>query len=74
MKVNIFSQYTLHKQHFEVIIQYYILWTQLIPQSPKFKRVSLNETPEFPFWGLNIFVDFDLTNSNKMENGNKLKK
>ena len=22
--------------------------------SPKFKRVSLNETPEFPFWGLNI--------------------
>ena len=28
-------------------------------QSPKFKRVSLNETPEFPFWGLNICVDFD---------------
>ena len=27
--------------------------------SPKFKRVSLNETPEFPFWGLNICVDFD---------------
>ena len=23
-------------------------------QSPKFKRVSLNETLEFPFWGLNI--------------------
>jgi len=22
--------------------------------SPKFKRVSLNETPEFPFWGFNI--------------------
>ena len=21
---------------------------------------ELNETPEFPFWGLNICVDFDL--------------
>ena len=31
--------------------------------SPKFKRVSLNETLEFPFWGLNICVDFDLRNS-----------
>ena len=30
-------------------------------QSPKFKRVSLNETPEFPFWGLNICVDYDLS-------------
>ena len=28
-------------------------------QSPKFKRVSLNKTREFPFWGLNIYVDFD---------------
>ena len=27
--------------------------------SPKFKRVSLNETPEF-------YVDFDLTDSNKI--------
>jgi len=43
-------------------------------QSPKFKRVSLNETPEFPFWGLNICVDFDLRDSKKMENINKLKK
>ena len=25
-------------------------------QSPKFKRVSLDETPEFPFWGLNIVI------------------
>ncbi len=30
------------------------------PKSPKFKRVSLNKTPEFPSWGLNICVDFDL--------------
>ena len=30
------------------------------PQSPKFKRVSLNETLEFPLWGLSISVDFDL--------------
>jgi len=37
-------------------------------QSPKFKRVSLNKTREFPFWGLNIYVDFDLRNSKKMEN------
>ena len=28
--------------------------------SPKFKGVSLNETPEFPVWGLNICVDFHL--------------
>ena len=33
-------------------------------QSPKLKRVSLDETPEFPFWGLNIHVDFDLRDSN----------
>jgi len=43
-------------------------------QSPKFKRVLLNETPEFPFWGLNICVDFDLRDSKKMENINKVKK
>ena len=42
--------------------------------SPKFKRVSLNETPEFPSWSLNICVDFDLRDSKKMENINKLKK
>ena len=41
-------------------------------QSPKFKRVSLNETLEFPFWGLNICVDFDLRNSQQMENMKKL--
>ena len=40
--------------------------------SPKFKRVSLNETPEFPSWGLNICVDFDLRDSKKMENMKKL--
>ena len=43
-------------------------------QSPKFKRVSLNETPEFPFWGLKICVDFDLRDLKKIENINKLKK
>ena len=37
----------------------------MVRQSPKFKRVSLNETPEFPFWGLNICVDFDLKDSKK---------
>ena len=42
--------------------------------SPKFKRVSLNETPEFPFWGLQFCVDFDLRDSKKIENINKLKK
>ena len=42
-----------------------LLSTVYIPQSPKFKRVSLNETPELPFWGLNICVDFDLRNSGK---------
>ena len=34
-------------------------------QSSKFKRVSLNETLEFPFWGLHICVDFDLRDSKK---------
>ena len=33
-----------------------------VQQTPKFKRVSLNETPEFPFWGLGNCVDFDLRN------------
>ena len=32
--------------------------------SPKFKRVLLlNKTPEFPFRGLNICVDFNLRDS-----------
>ena len=38
---------------------------QCTPQSLKFKRVSLNETPKFPFWGLNTCVDFDLRESEK---------
>ena len=44
------------------------------PQSPKFKRVLLNETPKFPFWGLNISVDFDLRAFKKMENMKKVNK
>ena len=40
------------------------------PLSSKFKRVSLKETHEFPFWGLNICVDFDIRDSKKMENIN----
>ena len=44
------------------------------PQSPKFKRVSLNETLEFPVWGLNICVDFDLSDSKIIENMKKLNK
>ena len=43
-------------------------------QSPKFKRVSLKKTPELPSWGLNICVDFDLRESKKIENINKLNK
>ena len=43
-------------------------------QSPKFKRVLLNETPKFPFWGLNICVDFDLRGFKKMENMKKVNK
>ena len=39
----------------------------------RFKRASLNETPQFPFWGLNICVHLDLWDSKKMENINKLK-
>ena len=40
-------------------------------QSPKFKRVSLDKTAEFIFWGLTICVDFD---SKKIEIINKLNK
>jgi len=43
-------------------------------QSPKFKRVSLMETPEFPFWCHNICVDFDLGDFKIMENMKKLNK
>ena len=38
---------------------------QFWAQSPKFKRGSLNETLEFPFWGLKFCVDFDLRDSKK---------
>ena len=55
------SNFTIFKKYFK-------------PQSPKFKRVSLNETPEFPFWGLHIFVDFDLRDLKKIENMNNLNK
>ena len=48
--------------------------TILIPLSLKFKRVSLDKTPEFSFWCLNICVDFDLRDSKKIENINKLNK
>ena len=43
-------------------------------QSPKFKRVSLDKTPKFPFWGLNICVDFDFKDSKKIKDVNKLNK
>ena len=42
-----------------------------IQLSPKFERESLNETFKFPFWGLNICVDFDLRDSIKMKNVKK---
>ena len=34
-------------------------------QRAKLKRVALNETLEFPFWGLNICVDLDKSDSEK---------
>ena len=40
-------------------VNYMVTYIQRMKlQSPKFKRVSQNETPDFPFWGLNICVDF----------------
>ena len=37
--------------------------------SGKFMRVSLNKTPEFPFWGVNIYVYFNFRNQKtKREN------
>ena len=34
--------------------------------------LSLNETPEFPFWGLNIGGDFDFRDIKKFEKMTKL--
>ena len=60
------------------MIVYNRLWSLVsyiwVTLSPKFKRVPLDKTPEFPFWGLNIRVDFDLRDSKKIENINKLNK
>ena len=50
------------------------MYNHMVGRSPKFKRVSLNETLEFPFCGLMFCVDFDLRDSKKMENINKLNK
>ena len=36
----------------------------------KDKNLSLNETPEFPFWRFNICVDFDLRDSKNFYNKN----
>ena len=52
----------------------HLLYFSVLSLSPKFKGVSLNETTEFPFWGLDICVDFDSRDSKKMENINKVKK
>ena len=52
----------------------YTVYLYTVNLSPKFKRVSLNETPEFPFWGLNIRVNFDLRDLKKIENMNNLNK
>ena len=36
-------------------------WEHWGGQNQKFKRVSLNKTPKFPFWGLfDICVDFNV--------------
>ena len=40
----------------------------------KLKRVSLNETSKFPFWGVYICVDFNLRNQKTKENVKKLDK
>ena len=36
------------------------LRTVQFTQSRKFNRASLNKGHEFPYWGLNICIDFDL--------------
>ena len=65
--------YTIIQGVFELTsIQGVLQYTSV--QSPKFKRVSLDKTPEFPFCGLNICVHFDLRDSKKIENINKLNK
>ena len=50
-----------NKFNWSVILSFWIVCIQ----SPKFNRVSLNETPEFPFRGLNIQVNFNLRDSEK---------
>ena len=46
----------------------------IIPTHSAKPHLSLDKTPEFPFWGLNKCVDFDLRDSKKIENINKLNK
>ena len=65
--------YTIIQGVFELTsIQGVLQYTSV--QSPKFIRVSLDKTPEFPFWGLNICVHFDLRDSKNGEYKQLLKK
>ena len=63
------NQMKLHLQSLEnknnlrsinIFFLFIIICTFRLNLSPKFKRVLFNETPEIPFWSLNICVDFDL--------------
>ena len=48
--------------------------TQMLGPQNGNSGVSFYDTPEFPFRGLDICIDFDLRDSKKMENINKVKK
>ena len=41
---------------------------------PEIKKSIVGQNSRAPFWGLNICVDFDLRDSKKIENINKLNK
>ena len=72
--VNFVSMFKLFKSRFRTEYKVIIVVKETWSHSWARKRVSFNETSEFPFGGLKICVDFDLRDSKKMENINKLKK
>ena len=68
LKYALFDPYNILFELINIIFELINIILELINiLSPKFKRVSLNDTPEFPFWGLNIYVNFDLRGYKKKE-------
>ena len=46
----------------------------MITEPNIWKSIALEKAPEIPFWGLDICVNFDIRESKKIENIDKLNK